>query len=59
MKKEYIMPLILVHEVKPISQLMFTSEVHNQNATSAGLAKGGMLWSNDEDFDHDYDPDEE
>ena len=54
MKKEYIMPLIYVHEVRLSSQLMFNSEVHNKNATSAGLAKGGMFWSDDEDFDYDY-----
>lgn len=52
MKKEYIMPLISVHEVKLTSQLMFNSEVHNQNATSAALSKGGGFWSDDEEEEY-------
>lgn len=55
MKKEYIMPLIYVHELKPASQLMYTSNLHNQDAQAPGLAKEGwVMWSDDEPEEVDY-----
>ena len=54
-KKAYIAPefTMVVLNNKPL--LTFASGLGNQNsAGSAALAKGGMLWSDDEDFDYDY-----
>ena len=54
MKKEYIMPLIYVHEIKPAS-LMTTSEtVQDKDATGPGLGKGGWSWDDDEPEELDY-----
>jgi len=54
MKKEYIMPLIYVHELKPASQLMYASEVHNKDAQGPALGKSGWDWSDDEPEELDY-----
>ena len=49
MNKEYIKPLISVYEMKPTSQLMFTSGVHDKDATGPGFGKDGGFWSDEDE----------
>ncbi len=60
MKTIYMKPELTVIKInKPCLLNASLPEGQEYNGTTV-LSKGGsMLWSNDEDFDHDYDPDEE